>query len=106
MKKTYFIFTLVLLTALALPAGAIITPTFAPAQSIYWGSGQIINLGNNGVIPNVGDWDCDGIKDLMVGVYQQGNIYYYHNTGTNANPVFPSREMLSAGGSTIAVTYG
>lgn len=106
MKHMLCIVTALLLLALALPAGAVITPTFAPAQSIYWGSGQIINLGSNGVIPRVGDWDADGIKDLMVGIYQSGNIYYYHNTGTNANPVFPSRELLTAGGSVITMTYG
>jgi hypothetical protein len=106
MKQMLGVLTVLLLLTLALPAGAIVTPTFSPAQAIYWGSGQIINVGNNGVIPNVGDWDMDGVKDLMVGVYQSGNIYYYHNTGTNANPVFPSREMLTAGGTTISVTYG
>ncbi len=106
MKHVLCVLTILLLLALALPAGAIVTPTFSPAQSIYWGSGQQINVGNNGVVPNVGDWDMDGIKDLMVGIYQSGNIYYYHNTGTNANPVFPAREFLTAGGSVISVTYG
>jgi len=106
MKHMLCILTMLLLLALALPAGATITPTFAPAQAIYWGSGQQINVGNNGVVPNVGDWDMDGIKDLMVGIYQAGNIWYYHNTGTNANPVFPERVMLTAGGSVISMTYG
>jgi len=106
MKHLLCISTALILLALVLPAGATVTPTFAPAQAIYWGSGQVINVGNNGVIPNVGDWDMDGVKDLMVGMYQSGNIYYYHNTGTNAAPVFPTREFLTAGGTVISVTYG
>jgi hypothetical protein len=106
MKHLLCVLTVLLLLALAAPTGATITPTFEPAQAIYWGSGQVINVGNNGVIPNVGDWDMDGVKDLMVGVYQSGNIWYYHNTGTNANPIFPDRMMLTAGGSNISVTYG
>ena len=106
MKQMLGILTFLVLLALAVPAGAKVTPTFSSAQAIYWGSGQIINVGNNGVVPNVGDWDMDGIKDLMVGIYQSGNIWYYHNTGTNANPVFPSRVMLTAGGTNISVTYG
>lgn len=89
-----------------LPARAAITPTFEPSQFIYWGSGQVIQVGNNGPIPNVADWDNDGVKDLMVGVYQAGNIYYYHNTGTNANPVFPTRELVMANGVAISVSFG
>lgn len=91
---------------MTLPSLAVITPTFEPFQYIYWGSSQIIMTDNNGVIPNVGDWDHDGVKDLMVGTYYYGNIYYYHNTGTNANPIFPNRVQLTADGSPIAVTYG
>jgi hypothetical protein len=91
----------------AQPAGAVIVPTFEPFQTIPWGSGQVIQAGNNGVIPNVGDWDCDGVKDLMVGVYSSGgNLYYYHNTGTSANPIFPARELVYADDVPISATYG
>jgi len=96
----------ILSTTLILPVWGIVTPTFEPAQYIYWGSGQIIQTENNGVIPNVGDWNGDGIKDLMVGVYQSGYIYYYPNTGTNEEPVFASRSILQAGGQNITLTYG
>ena len=88
------------------PAGAVVIPTFESADYIYWGSGQVIMTDNNGVIPNVGDWDHDGVKDLMVGVFYYGNIYYYPNTGTNENPVFLTRRQLTADGSPISVTYG
>ena len=85
---------------------ATVIPVFEPYEYIYWGGSQVIMADNNGVIPNVGDWDHDGVKDLMVGVYYYGNIYYYPNTGTNENPVFATRSQLMADGSAIAVTYG
>ncbi len=106
MKQLLMVLIVVLLLGSGLPAGATITPTFAPSQFLYWGTGQIIMTDNNGVIPNVGDWDHDGVKDILVGTYYYGNVYYYHNTGSNLNPVFPTRVQLTAGGSAISVTYG
>jgi hypothetical protein len=105
MKRAAMISALMLM-GLACAAWAVIVPTFAPTQNIYWGSSQVIQVGQNGPIPNVGDWNHDGAKDLMVGVYQSGNIYYYQNTGTNENPLFPSRVLLQADALNIALTYG
>lgn len=36
--------------------------------------------------PLVVDWNGDGVKDLMTGA-ESGNIRFYHNAGTNADPV-------------------
>lgn len=100
-------FAISALVILALSAAATVVPIFEPSQFIYWGTpGQIIMTDNNGVIPNVGDWDHDGAKDILVGTYYYGNVYFYRNTGTNLNPVFPTRVQLTADGSPIAVTYG
>lgn len=90
----------------SLPVSAAIIPTFSPSEFIYWGTGQIIQTENNGVIPNVGDWNGDGLKDILVGIYQSGRVYFYPNTGSNENPVFATRSMLHAGGSPIAMTSG
>jgi hypothetical protein len=106
MKRLAFAIGLCTVLGLAAAAWGVIIPTFTPSQNITWGSGSIIQVGQNGPIPNVGDWDMDGVKDLMVGVYTAGNIYYYHNTGTNANPIFPTRVLLQADGVNIALTYG
>lgn len=95
-----------LVLALTATGWSTVIPVFEPAEFITWGAGQVIMADNNGVIPNVGDWDHDGDKDLMVGTYYYGNIYYYPNTGTNENPEFLTRSQLSAAGSPIAVTYG
>ena len=102
---TVLCLSVLVLSAVPTAWGTVI-PTFSPAELITWGSSQIIMTDNNGVIPNVGDWDHDGVKDLLVGTFYNGNVYYYHNTGTNENPVFPTRTMLQAGGVNISVTYG
>lgn len=107
MKVIHLFVCLAFLLGIGLtPAAAVVIPTFAPAEFITWGSGQIIQTEHNGVIPNVGDWNADGIKDILVGTYQSGNVYYYPNSGTNANPIFLTRSLLQADGSPISLTYG
>ena len=105
-QVTTTILTAIILAFCSSMAAAEIIPTFSPSEFIYWGTGQIIQTEKNGVIPNVGDWNGDGMKDILVGVYQSGNIYYYPNTGTNENPVFPSRSLLEADNRPITLTYG
>jgi len=56
--------------------------------------------------PEVNDWNQDGRKDLIVGeesylAPNTGNIRVYLNSGTNANPVFTTYSVISAGGSQI-----
>ncbi|UCE06815.1 MAG: T9SS type A sorting domain-containing protein [bacterium] len=48
--------------------------------------------------PEVCDLDNDGKKDLLVSDYD-GYVYFYTNTGEDANPSFASGEKLKAGGS-------
>ena len=56
--------------------------------------------------PCVVDWDGDGVKDLVLGQFGNGNIRFYKNQGTNDNPVFTSFEYLHADGSIITLPYG
>lgn len=105
MKRAAAIGILALL-GLAFAAWATVIPTFAPDQNIYWGGTHIIQTGVNGVIPNAGDWNHDGLKDLMVGTYTGGHIYYYQNTGTNDNPVFATQTLVYADGNPITMSYG
>lgn len=95
-----------LVLALTAAGWSTVIPVFEPAEFITWGVGQVIQTEHNGVIPNVGDWNGDGVKDLFVGTYTSGALWYYPNTGTNDNPVFLTRTQLTADGSVIALTYG
>ncbi len=56
--------------------------------------------------PELGDWDDDGDPDMMVGVFYNGNIYYYENISTGIEPEFGTYSLLEADGSPIQVTYG
>jgi hypothetical protein len=49
-------------------------------------------VGSNAA-PFVVDWNEDGKKDLIVG-NGEGNVYYYHNIGTNENPVFHDKKII------------
>ncbi len=57
-------------------------PQFGPPEKNY----QKINVGNYST-PQLFDLDRDGKPDLVIGE-QNGNLNYYRNTGTAANPVF------------------
>ena len=63
---------------------------------------------NSDATPVVVDWNGDGVKDILSGYFYNGYIYYYENTGTNANPVFINDDelLLEADGSTISEGYG
>lgn len=57
-------------------------PVFAPPQYNY----QNIDVGDFST-PQLFDLDHDGLPDLIIGE-EKGNLNYYHNNGTLANPVF------------------
>jgi hypothetical protein len=46
--------------------------------------------------PAVADFNGDGVKDLISGE-MNGKVYYYHNSGTNANPVLDAGVYLQNG---------
>lgn len=46
--------------------------------------------------PEVCDLDGDGKKDLLISDYS-GYVYFYRNTGEDANPIFLTQEKLMAG---------
>jgi hypothetical protein len=50
------------------------------------------------------DWNRDSKKDLLIGE-TYGNIFYFENRGTDADPVFSGSILLNAGGSAIDVGY-
>jgi len=68
-------------------------------------NGNIIDVGTYAA-PCVVDWDLDGLKDLILGQFNYGYIYFYKNVGTNSAPVFNTAVQLYADGSPITMTYG
>ena len=68
-------------------------------------SGSIIDVGYYAA-PCVVDWDLDGLKDLILGQFSYGHIYFYKNVGTNSAPVFNGAVQLYADGSPISMAYG
>ena len=58
------------------------------------------------VKPDVADWNNDGKRDLLVGMFSGGKVMLFLNTGTDTAPQFESGELLTAGGEEIHVGYG
>ncbi len=56
--------------------------------------------------PIYDDIDGDGLKELLVGQFQEGRIRLYENYGTNERPVFKTFTWLEAGGEEICVGGG
>lgn len=56
--------------------------------------------------PFFGDWDGDGLPDLLVGQFGYGMIALYTNTGTAQQPVYESFSWLCADGEPITLPYG
>lgn len=52
------------------------------------------------------DWNEDGKKDLLVGTFHRGSVYYFQNVGLNNFPDFPAGIKLQADGYDISVPYG
>lgn len=53
--------------------------------------------------PNVGDFDNDGTRDLLIGQYVLGRLRVYRNVGSNAQPKFGDFEWFTAGGEIAGV---
>ncbi len=48
--------------------------------------GKPIDTAVGHAAPFVGDFDGDGVNDLLVGQFGEGILWIYRNTGTNAKP--------------------
>jgi len=93
---------------LMLLAGAAAASASAPVfqnGAFVQAGGVNIDVGYYGS-PAVYDWNSDGLKDLIVGVFDLGKIRLYLNSGTNQAPVFTTFTNLQADGVDISLPYG
>jgi hypothetical protein len=56
--------------------------------------------------PFFGDFDGNGVMDLLVGQYHEGRLRIYRNTGTNARPKFENYTWFQADGAIARVPEG
>jgi hypothetical protein len=64
--------------------------------------GAPIDVGSfSGAAPFVGDFDGDGLNDLLVGQYEQGRLRIYRNMGTRQEPRFDDFEWFRVNGEIV-----
>jgi hypothetical protein len=81
-------------------------PAFGELSHIRADDDDLHFPGNYTTVPCVADWNGDGKKDLLVGVFFSGYIYLFLNSGTNSNPVLTAGSLMQADGAVISVPYG
>ncbi len=99
---------------LLLPAALVLSAPFAPAQDApnfapgkyILENGEPMQGLNLYTAPSVCDWNADGKKDLLVGVFYDGNVWVYPNAGADEYPFFVTGFKLMADGAEISVSYG
>jgi hypothetical protein len=84
-------------------------PVFSTVTLLQDENGTI-DIGNYSD-PWAGDWNGDGMKDLIVGAFSYntadyGRMRVYENKGTHADPVFTSFYYMQADGSDIIASAG
>lgn len=93
--RVWRFFAFGLLAAIACPAAA---GELEPPVQIQVG-GKPVDVEREGhAAPFVGDFDGDGVRDLLVGQYHEGRLRIYRNRGSDTSPTFESHEWFQAGG--------
>jgi hypothetical protein len=77
-------------------------PSLAAGTFLTLWSGVQLDVGSRSA-PAVADFNGDGVKDLVSGE-ADGKVYYYHNSGTNANPILDAGVFLQNGSLQLTAT--
>ncbi len=78
----------------------------APPVQVQAGGKPIDVLFVGHSAPFYGDVNGDGVKDMLVGQFDEGRLRIYRNLGTNAAPRFEGYTWLEAGGALASVPAG
>jgi hypothetical protein len=73
------------------PAGELLPPVRLEA------AGKPIDTSIGHAAPFVGDFDGDGVRDLLVGQFGEGILWIYRNVGTNTLPKFAEGVQFKGG---------
>ena len=93
-----------ILTVIAIGICLAQAPSYDPFNYMYC-SDSAIDVGYYGA-PCIADWNGDGAKDMVLGIFTGGNIRFYANENTNDSPVFNSYQNLQADGVNITLPSG
>ena len=98
--RTTILATGALLAACSAAAGELREPFRVEA------GGKAIDVEVGHAAPWLGDFDGDGVDDLLVGQFGEGKLRVYRNAGTNDAPRFDDFTWLQAGGEDAKVPSG
>jgi hypothetical protein len=91
--------------AFAPPAASEKATEFLPPVRLE-AAGKPIDTDIGHAAPFVCDFDGDGVRDLLVGQFGDGILWFYRNVGTNLKPRFAARVTFKAGGKDGRVPTG
>lgn len=87
-------FTLWMTAGLLLAADGPIAADLLPPLRVE-AAGKPLDVERDGhAAPFVGDYDGDGVRDLLVGQYHEGRLRIYRNEGSDTSPIYGEPKMF------------